>query len=183
MAARLLARMKRIRLLVCDVDGVLTDGGIVLDKNGDELKIFHVLDGTGFVLAALGGLRGAFLSGRRIPAVAHRARECGIDLVAQGVPSGGKGEAFARLCRRAGVSEQEAAYIGDDLIDLPVLARAGLAVAVADAVPEVKRAAQLVTRRAGGRGAAREVVERLLRAQGRWQQAVQRYLKPHVAKG
>jgi 3-deoxy-D-manno-octulosonate 8-phosphate phosphatase (KDO 8-P phosphatase) len=178
----LTARLRRIRLVVCDVDGVLTDGAILVGPDGGETKIFSVLDGTGFVLGALEGLQAAFLSGRRSAAVTQRARECHIALVAQGIPSGGKADAFARLCRRAGVPERSAAYIGDDLIDLPVFSRAGLAVAVANAVPEVRRAAHWVTRTPGGHGAVREVTERLLRAQGRWQSAVNRYLKPYVAK-
>lgn len=170
------ARMKRIRLLVCDVDGVLTDGAVILDEDGRETKRFSVLDGTGFALAASVGLRAAFLSGRKSRVVAHRARECGIRWVAQGVASGGKADAFARLCRQAGVGEAEAAYVGDDLIDLPVFSRAGLAVAVADAVPEARRSAHWVTRASGGRGAVREIIERILRAQGLWRPAIRRYL-------
>jgi len=175
------AQLKRIRLLVCDVDGVLTDGAIIQNDDGREIKSFSVLDGTGFALGALVGLRGAFLSGRRSRVVTHRARECQIDLVAQGVASGGKAETFVRLCRQAGVTPGEAAYVGDDLIDLPVFEQAGWAVAVANAVPEVRRRAHFVTRTPGGRGAVREVIERLLRAQGRWHLAVQRYLG-HAAK-
>jgi len=181
-SSTLSARLRRVQLVVCDVDGVLTDGSIVIDELGRELKFFSVLDGTGFALARLGGLRGAFLSGRKSKVVTHRARECQIDWVEQGVPSGGKAEAFTRLCRQAGVAESAAAYLGDDLIDLPVFARAGLAAAVSNAVPEVRRAAHLVTRTPGGRGAARELLERILRAQGKWRQVVSRYLEPHAAK-
>ncbi len=168
------ARLKRIRLLVCDVDGVLTDGSIFVDARGLESKRFSVLDGTALVLARLGGLQTALLSGRRSATVVHRARECRVPWVTQGVAR--KAPAFARLCRRAGVSATGAAYIGDDLIDLPVFARAGLAVAVANAVPEVRRAAHWVTRHAGGRGAVREVVEKILKARGSWDGVVARYL-------
>ena len=173
-AADLARRLKAIRLIICDVDGVLTDGGIFQDGRGREIKRFSVLDGTGFVLARLGGLRTAFLSGRRSAVVTARARECGVPWVVQG--AGAKAPAFESLCRRARVRPGEALYIGDDLIDLPVFERAGMAVAVSNAVPEVRRAACWVTRAPGGSGAVREVIERVLRAQGRWRRARERYL-------
>jgi 3-deoxy-D-manno-octulosonate 8-phosphate phosphatase (KDO 8-P phosphatase) len=179
-AADLAARCQGVRLLVCDVDGVLTDGTIVLDESGREAKNFSVLDGTALALAHLAGLQVAFLSGRKSGVVTARARECSVRLVCQGVAF--KAPAFRDLCRRARVGERETAYIGDDLIDLPVFRLTGLAVAVANAVPEVKRAAHYVTRQSGGRGAVREAVETILRAQGHWDRVLDRYLTDHAAK-
>jgi 3-deoxy-D-manno-octulosonate 8-phosphate phosphatase (KDO 8-P phosphatase) len=174
--AALLSRLKKIRLLVCDVDGVLTDGGIYINGTGDEAKCFSVTDGTGLVLARLAGIQAAFLSGRRSEVITRRARECEVPWVVQGVAE--KGPAFERICLTAGVSPQAAVYIGDDLIDLPVFKKAGVAVAVANALPDVKRAAAWVTQSCGGHGAVREVVDRLLRAQGLYAQTVARYLRP-----
>lgn len=176
----LAARLRGIRLLVCDVDGVLTDGGIVLDEFGREAKTFSVLDGTALVLARLANLQTAFLSGRKSGVVTLRARECRVPWVVQGVDL--KAPAFRSLCRRARVTEAQTAYLGDDLIDLPVFELAGAAIAVANAVPEVKRAAHYVTQAAGGRGAVREAVERILQAQGLWSGVMDRYLAYDAAK-
>jgi 3-deoxy-D-manno-octulosonate 8-phosphate phosphatase (KDO 8-P phosphatase) len=170
------ARLKAIRLLVCDVDGVLTDGGMWLTSDGREAKRFSAHDGLGLSLARAAGLTTAFLTARRSPVVARRARECGVPLVLQGRRD--KGPALAELCRRAAVPTAATAYVGDDLVDLPALRLAGLAVAVANAVPEVKRAADFVTAACGGHGAVREVIEHLLKAQGRWTQAVARFNAP-----
>jgi len=164
--AALTARLQGIRLLVCDVDGVLTDGGIFLDNLGHESKRFSVHDGLGLAMARLSGLQVAFLSARESKVVNHRAQECGVALVMQGRKE--KAPAFAELCLQAGVSAAASLYMGDDLLDLPVFVKAGLAVAVANAVPEVKRAAHYVTRLPGGHGAVREIVERILRVQGTW---------------
>jgi 3-deoxy-D-manno-octulosonate 8-phosphate phosphatase (KDO 8-P phosphatase) len=173
--APLPARLKKIKFLVCDVDGVLTDGSILLGPWG-ESKRFSVLDGTGLVLARLAGLQTAFLSGRKSPVNKQRAKECQVSWLIQGVAA--KLPAFERLCRLAGVEPEAAAFVGDDLIDLPVLAKAGVAVAVANALPEVKRAADWVTGACGGQGAVREVVDRLLQAQGLYAKTVERYLTP-----
>ncbi|NTV53088.1 MAG: HAD hydrolase family protein, partial [Candidatus Firestonebacteria bacterium] len=132
--AGLQTRIKKIKFLVCDVDGVLTDGGILMGAQG-ELKSFSVLDGTGLVLARLAGMQSAFLSGRTSPVNKLRARECRVPWVMQGVAE--KAPAFERLCRLAGVEPVEAAFVGDDLIDLPVFKKAGVAIAVANARPEV----------------------------------------------
>lgn len=168
--AVLAARMRAVRLLVCDVDGVLTDGGMWMTSDGREAKRFSARDGLGLSLAAAAGLKTAFLTARRSSVVARRARECGVPLVIQGRRD--KGPAFAELCRRAGVPAAAAAYVGDDLVDLPALRQAGLAVAVADAAPEVRDEADFVTTARGGHGAVREVIERLFKAQGRWSQAI-----------
>ncbi|MCL6482150.1 MAG: HAD hydrolase family protein [Firmicutes bacterium] len=168
------ARARRIRLLLMDVDGVLTDGRIYLqslpDGSAVEMKAFHAFDGAGLKLARAAGIRTGLITGRDSAATERRAREVGMDFVLQ--KQAEKLPAYERIVRAAGVHEEEVAYIGDDLPDLPVLARAGLAVAVANAAPEVKRAAHYVTQRAGGAGAVREVVELILKAQGKWQAAV-----------
>lgn len=172
--AALTQRLKAVRLLVCDVDGVLTDGGMWLTGDGGEAKRFSAHDGLGLSLAAAAGLATAFLTARRSPLVARRARECKVPWVMQGRLD--KGVALAELNRRAGIPASATAYIGDDLVDLPAMRLAGLAMAVADAAPDVIRAADFVTAACGGHGAVREVIERLLKAQGRWAKAASPYL-------
>ena len=153
-----------------DVDGVLTDGRIWLlsrrDGTASEIKGFHARDGAGLKLARAAGLRTGIITGRESSAVTQRAKECEIEFVYQHRAT--KIEAFEEIMRIAGVSSSEIAYVGDDLPDLPVLQRAGLAVAVANAAPEVKRAAHFVASRSGGDGAVREVIELLVKAQGKW---------------
>jgi 3-deoxy-D-manno-octulosonate 8-phosphate phosphatase (KDO 8-P phosphatase) len=155
-----------IELLVLDVDGVLTDGGIILDDRGSESKQFHVRDGAGIAYWLRLGKRVAILSGRSCAAVAHRAAELGIRSVHQNCAD--KGPALEELLRAEALSARQACVVGDDLADLPALDIAGLAVAVSDAVPELRAAAHYVTETPGGRGAVREVVELVLRAQGLW---------------
>ena len=173
-SAALRKRAARIRLLLVDVDGVLTDGHIYLqslpDGTAAEMKVFNAHDGAGLKLARLAGLRTGLITGRGSAAVARRAQELGMDFVYQ--TRGGKLGAYQDILRRAGLQDRDVAYIGDDLPDLPVLERVGLAVAVANAVPEVKTAAQLITQRSGGAGAVREVVELVLKAQGSWAKAI-----------
>jgi 3-deoxy-D-manno-octulosonate 8-phosphate phosphatase (KDO 8-P phosphatase) len=159
-------RCRAIELLVVDVDGVLTDGSIVYADNEVELKAFHVRDGSGLKLWQRAGKQSAIITGRRSPVVDVRAMEVGIAHVVQGQAE--KREAFESLLRSTGLTAGQACYIGDDLPDLPVLQQVGLAAAVADACPEVIMAAHYVTRVAGGRGAVREVIELILRCQGRW---------------
>lgn len=165
-----MARAARIRLLVLDVDGVLTDGRIIYTDKGEEIKHFHVRDGHGLKLAQRGGIIVALITGRSSAAVAHRAANLGIDHLFQGVRD--KLAVLSRLQADLGLSWQETAVVGDDLVDLPLLRRAGLAVAVADAVPEVKEQAHWTTSLPGGRGAVREVCELLLKAQGKWETMV-----------
>lgn len=155
-----------IRLLVLDVDGVLTDGRLTFTEDGERTKTFHVRDGCAIRLWRRCGGQVAILSGRRVPVVSARAEELGIELVRLGVSD--KGDAFVSLVGDAGCDVRETAYVGDDAPDLAPMRRCGLAVAVADAAPVVKRAADLITRRGGGAGAVAEVVEYVLRAQGRW---------------
>ena len=167
-------RAQKIRLLLMDVDGVLTDGHIYLqslpDGTAAEMKVFSAHDGAGLKLARLVGLRTGLITGRESAAVARRAREVEMDFVYQDRAE--KLGAYEEIIRRAGLRDEQVAYVADDLPDLPVLARVGLAVAVANAMPEVKKAAHYVTTRSGGAGALREVVELVLKAQGKWAEAV-----------
>ncbi len=169
------ARAKKIRVLLMDVDGVLTDGRIWLlsrrDGTASEIKGFSAYDGAGLKLARAAGLRTGLITGRESSAVAQRARECEIEFVFQGRAT--KLSAYEEILRATGASDREVAYIGDDLPDLPLLQRAGLAVAVANAAPEVKRAAHYVASRSGGDGAVREVIELIVKAQGKWIEASQ----------
>lgn len=167
-------RARHIRLLLVDVDGVLTDGRIYLlsmpDGTAQELKAFHSHDGAALKLARKMGLRTGLITGRDSAATTRRAREVGMEFVLQ--KQAVKLPAYEEILRRARVKDNEVAYIGDDLPDLPVLARVGLAIAAGNAAPEVKRAAHYVTRRRGGEGAVREAVEAILRAQGVWEEAI-----------
>jgi 3-deoxy-D-manno-octulosonate 8-phosphate phosphatase (KDO 8-P phosphatase) len=156
-----------------DVDGVLTDGRIIQDSHGHELKVFDVKDGHGIVMAHRGKLRTALISGRESATITRRAEELGIEIVFQKIWN--KLEIYEKILGDTHLTHEEVAYVGDDLIDIPLLRRVGLAVAVADAVDEVKASAHLVTQRAGGQGAVREVIELILRAQGAWDTLVERY--------
>jgi 3-deoxy-D-manno-octulosonate 8-phosphate phosphatase (KDO 8-P phosphatase) len=160
------SRASRVRLLVLDVDGVLTDGGILVGAAGDETKRFHVHDGLALVAARGAGLQVAVLSGRASAAVTRRMAELGVAEVHQGVAD--KAAALDALRARLGLGIAEVAMMGDDLPDLPAMARAGLALAPANAAAEVKRAADWVARRRGGDGAVREAVEMLLKARRAW---------------
>ncbi len=158
----LLDAARRIRLLVLDVDGVLTDGRLFLGATGEELKVFHVRDGAGLVAVQRAGIAVAIVSGRSSPAVERRAAELGIRLVRQGATD--KAHEIETLAARLGAAREEIACVGDDTPDLPMMRRAALAIAVADAHAEVIDAADWVTTRKGGRGAVREVCDLLLRA-------------------
>lgn len=163
---RAASRASRIRLLVLDVDGVLTDGGLLYGPSGEESKRFHVHDGLALVAARQAGLQVAVFSSRASAAVARRMAELGVGEVHQGV--GDKASALDALRERLGLESAEIAVMGDDLPDLGPMGRAGLALAPANAVPEVKRAAHWVARRRGGDGAVREAIEMLLKARRRW---------------
>ena len=160
------SRPADIQALVCDVDGVLTRGDLIYGPDGGEWKVFNVQDGHGLVLARAAGLRVAWLTARRSDLVRRRARELKIDLLVDGQRD--KAAGLARIARQLGVPAAAICYVGDDLLDLGALAAAGLPVAVANAVAEVKAAAAWTTTQRGGEGAIREVVERLLRASGKW---------------
>lgn len=161
---------RRIRLLVLDVDGVLTDGGIAISDRGEETKRFHVRDGCGMRLWMALGLDVALLTGRVGSSVRHRAEELGIRHVVNG--STHKGRDLVALCARLGIDPREAAVLADDLPDLPALRACGYPMAVCDAAAEVRAVARFTTAAPGGHGAAREAIEHLLRAHGRWHEAV-----------
>jgi 3-deoxy-D-manno-octulosonate 8-phosphate phosphatase (KDO 8-P phosphatase) len=163
-----------IRLLLFDVDGVLTDGRILLHANGSESKQFSIRDGTGIVWAQRAGMTVGILSARRSGATTARAAQLGIHVVKQ--QAGDKLEMFKQLLEQQHVDETAVAFMGDDLLDLPVLARVGLSAAPADAAPDVLQRVDWVSSRVGGDGAARELVEVILRAQNRWHELLRGYL-------
>jgi len=169
-------RIRKIRILVLDVDGVLTDGRIIMDDRGRETKFFDVRDGHGLKILMRTGIEVVFLTGRKSRVVEHRARELGVTEVYQGARN--KVEVFEALLERKGLQAAQAAYAGDDIVDVPVLKKAGFSVAVVDAVAEAKRAAHYVTRNKGGRGAVREVCEIILKGQGKWGDIKKRYENP-----
>jgi 3-deoxy-D-manno-octulosonate 8-phosphate phosphatase (KDO 8-P phosphatase) len=159
-----LERARRIRLLVLDVDGVLTDGRLHISAAGEEIKVFHVRDGSGLVAVQRAGITVAIISGRDSAAVTRRAAELGIRHLRQGVSD--KGAELERLLAELGVAAQDTACVGDDTPDLPMLQRAGLAVAVADAHPALRESAHWTTTSNGGQGAVREVCDLLLSTRG-----------------
>jgi 3-deoxy-D-manno-octulosonate 8-phosphate phosphatase (KDO 8-P phosphatase) len=168
------ARAAAIRLAVFDVDGVLTDGGLLLGPAGEEYKVFHVHDGLGLVMLRESGFKVAVISSRSAPVVAERMAALGIEHVFQGRDD--KRAVLLELAERLGVEPADVAYVGDDLADLPAMAAAGLPIAVADAHPRVRERAQWVTRKPGGRGAVREVCEMLLEAQQLLEARIARWL-------
>ena len=167
-------RAARIKLLLMDCDGVLTDGRIWIFENGEEQKGFHTRDGLGIDLLHRAGLRSGIISGRTSSAVETRARTLGMSFIVQGHEN--KVQAFADVLDQAGVTNAEVAYIGDDLNDIPLIAQSGLGVAVADAAPEARERAHYVTNALGGFGAVREVIELILKTQGRWDELIKGYL-------
>src|SRR5262245_9997605 len=166
-------RCRRIELILSDVDGVLTDGGIWYDNQGVELKGFHIRDGLGIKLWQRAGFRFGVLTARTSHIVKLRTGELGIDIVRQGFED--KLPVAQEIVRTCNLMPEQVCYLGDDLTDLPVIRFAGLGVAVADAVPEVRSAAALVTKLSGGQGAVRELIETILQAKGRWEDVIQRY--------
>jgi len=168
------ARAQRIKLLLMDCDGVLTDGGLWLMAEGDEQKAFHARDGQGISLCHHAGLKTGIISGRTSSAVERRARDLKMSYVRQYAKD--KIKALDEILAAAGVTANECAYIGDDVADIPVMRRVALAVAVGDAVPETKEAAHYVTELKGGHGAVREVCDLILKAQGKWDEVMERFL-------
>ncbi len=166
------AKFKKVKLLVMDVDGVLTDGKIVVDAQGKELKFFDVQDGFGLVLLRQAGIKTAILSARSAPAVTARAEDLKIDKICQDAYP--KASVYERLIHEVNCTDEQVCFMGDDLPDLPVLKRVGLAIAVPNAMPELKKVAHYVTMRRGGDGAVREVVELILKTQGKWKNIVAR---------
>ena len=167
-------RAAAIRMILFDVDGVLTDGRVVVNSDGSASKTFFIRDGIGMVWAQRAGIKVGFLSARLSPTTPHRAAQLGITLVYHGVTS--KLATYERILADHGLTDAQVAYMGDDVVDLAVLARAGLAAAPADCVDDVRIRAHYVMSCAGGAGAARELIERILRVQGLWQNVVDGYL-------
>lgn len=180
-------QVQSIRLLILDVDGVLTDGRISLDHLGREAKTFHARDGLGIRAWIDAGHEVAILTGRRSTALTHRMRELGVRRVVQGAKN--KRAAFESLLAETGVAAAAAAAMGDDLNDLPMLAMSGYPMTVADAAAEVRERCRFVSRFPGGGGAVREAVEHLLKAQGLWPNVVERFAQaeahatPHLPNG
>jgi len=164
-----------IKLLLFDVDGVLTDGSIIVHGDGTESKQFNIRDGAGLVWAQRAGLLVGLLSARLADATSVRANQLGISIVVQGAAN--KLIGYEQILADHGLTDDQVGYMGDDLQDLPVLRRVGFSAAPADAAPEVRAAVQWVSASGGGRGAARECIEHVLRAQGLWRTAVADYLK------
>lgn len=163
---QIMARARRIRMVIFDVDGVLTDGSLFFDNDGHEYKAFNSRDGHGIKMLKASGVETAIITGRTSNVVLHRARNLGIERIYQGAED--KLEAYEQLCRDAGLGHDEVACMGDDLVDLPILRRCGLAVTVPEAPGEVLARAHFVTPHPGGRGAARALCELIMQAQGTW---------------
>jgi 3-deoxy-D-manno-octulosonate 8-phosphate phosphatase (KDO 8-P phosphatase) len=171
---KLANRAKQIQVLLMDVDGTITNGGVTLLSTADgsalEIKTFDAHDGQGMTLARTAGIRTGVITGRESAALRRRCKEMGIEFVYEKQPQ--KIPALEEILLKAGVSAEQVAYLGDDLPDIPVMRRVGLAVAVGDAVHEVKKAAHYVTKAAGGKGAARETVELILKSKGIWEEMI-----------
>lgn len=166
-------KLAAIKLLLLDVDGVLTDGRIIYDNEGNEVKAFDVKDGHGLKMLQRAGIKIGIITGRSSAVVQRRSSELGIDVLFQGSLS--KLEPYQQILNEFSLTDEQVAYVGDDLVDLPILRRVGFSATVADAVPDVLPLVDYVTRREGGRGAVREICDMLLRAQGHWDQQTQRY--------
>jgi len=166
-------KARMVRLLILDVDGVLTDGRIVIDDRGMESKSFDVKDGHGLRLIMRADVHVVFLSGRESEATRHQASELGVMEVYQNIHK--KVDVYEQILKDHGVEDRQVGYVGDDVIDLPVLKRVGFSAAVADASEEVKRFVDYVAMREGGRGAVREIIEFILKSQGRWDEVTARY--------
>jgi len=166
--------LKNLKMIAMDVDGVLTDGKIFFDQNGEEIKSFNALDGLGIVLARKSGLKIAFISARESKALELRAKQLGVDALYQNRLE--KLEAFEDLLKRFHYKASEIAYIGDDLVDIAILKKAGFPVTVPNAAPEVRPYAAYITKRPGGSGAVREVIRLVMKSQGSWLRQIQPYL-------
>ncbi|KQC07304.1 MAG: 3-deoxy-D-manno-octulosonate 8-phosphate phosphatase [Smithella sp. SDB] len=166
-------KLKKIKLLILDVDGVMTDGSIIMDDEGHELKSFNVRDGHGIKILQRFGVKVAILTGRKSKVVEYRAKDLEIKDVYQGALN--KKEIFEKILSKHKLSTDEVAYLGDDIVDIPVLKRVGFSVAVDDALDVVKKSVDYVTKNSGGRGAVREVCEMILQVQGKWSEVVAKY--------
>ena len=168
-------RAKNIKMIIFDVDGVLTDGGIYTGAEGEVFKPFFCRDGLGIRLARQSGLKVAIITGRNSKQVEYRGKELGFDAICQG--SLNKRDDYKRLKEEFSLTDEEICYVGDDLIDLPIMIQCELAAAVNDAMPEVKARSHIVSAFPGGRGAAREVIEFILKSQGKWEEIVESFLR------
>ena len=168
-------KLKNIKLLLLDVDGVLTDGKIVYTDSGEQIKAFDVKDGHGLKLLMRSGAEVVLITGRESKVVLHRARDLGIQEVYQKVTN--KIEIYEKILKEKNLEDMHVGFVGDDLIDIPVLRRVGFSVAVEDAIPEVKEIVDYVTSKKGGEGAVREVCELLLKSQDKWKELTERYYK------
>ncbi len=162
-----------IKLLLLDVDGILTNGQIIYDSTGNELKMFNVRDGHGLKLIQRAGIKVGIITGRKSEVVSRRAAELGIDILYQGALN--KLEPYKEILAQTGTPEDQIAYVGDDLVDLPILRRVGFSATVADADPEVRSRVDYVSAIGGGQGAIREICDLLLKAGGHWERITERY--------
>jgi 3-deoxy-D-manno-octulosonate 8-phosphate phosphatase (KDO 8-P phosphatase) len=165
-------RLKQIKMVLLDVDGVLTCGDIIYSDSGEQIKIFNVKDGVGIRLLKEAGLKVGIITGRKGQALHHRCVNLGIDLIFDGVRH--KDKVIDEITARTGISNEAMAFVGDDLPDLPVMKRVGLAVAVSDAHEIIRQMAHITTRAPGGKGAVREISETILKAQGLWDALISR---------
>ncbi|MBW1838361.1 MAG: HAD family hydrolase [Deltaproteobacteria bacterium] len=168
-------KIKPIKLLILDVDGVLTDGKIIYNDRGEEIKAFHVRDGHGLKLLMRAGIGIALITGRKSKVVLHRARDLGIKNVYQRVTN--KIEVYEKILKGEKLKDENVGFVGDDLVDIPVLKRVGFSAAVGDAIPEVRAVADYVASKKGGEGAVREICELLLKVQNKWEEITERYQK------
>lgn len=168
-------RLEKLKLILFDVDGVMTDGRIIFDDNGVETKFFHVRDGHGLKLLQRAGFRLGIITGRQSEVSRIRAAELGIDILYQGVRD--KLVPYLKILAELGLADEEVGYLGDDLVDLPILRRVGFAATVADAVEEVKPYVHYLAPRGGGRGGVRDVCDFILKESGRWPAVTARYFE------
>lgn len=169
------AKLSKIKLLLLDVDGVMTDGRIFYDNQGNELKAFDVKDGHGLKMLQRAGIKIGIITGRQSELVAKRAAELGIEILYQKALN--KLDPYREILAEQGLSDEQVAYVGDDVVDLPILRRVGFSATVADAVPEVLPVVDYIASRPGGRGAVREICDLLLRASGQWKSLTERYFE------
>ncbi len=174
MDKELVEKISKIKLLILDVDGVLTDGSIIYSDKGGEIKAFDVRDGHGIKLLMRGGINVAIITARESRVVTTRARDLGITLLYQGKKD--KLSCYMKILDKEGLQPSETAFVGDDLVDLPVLSRAGFSASVPGGVAEVIKSVDYVTEAAGGRGAVREICELILKSHGLWEGLIKRYL-------